>query len=211
MLRPVDWRDILLEAAVFIGGLVAAGIVMMLRKKWPRAMFLIPSMIVLLGPLANPAGVTRQVVGVASPDLLDLVAASLVELGHDRALVVHGEPGMDELSPVGATRVLRVVEGNVSESLVHPSDFGWPEFEAADLAGGEPTENAGRVRRVVGGSEGGAARAAVLLNAAAALWVAGVSEDLPAGVAAARESIDSGSASAAVERLARWRARRREE
>ncbi|MFV1986830.1 MAG: anthranilate phosphoribosyltransferase [Gemmatimonadota bacterium] len=159
----------------------------------------------LLGPLANPAGVRRQVVGVASPDLLDLVAASLRELGHERALVVHGEPGLDELSPLGTTRVLCVEGESVSEMSVHPSDFGWPEFEAADLAGGEPAENAKRVRRVVGGEEGGVARAAVVLNAAAAFWVAGEVDDLAAGVGRAQRSIDSGAALRSLEGLTGWR------
>jgi anthranilate phosphoribosyltransferase len=159
----------------------------------------------LLGPLANPAGVTRQVVGVATPDLLDLVAAALIELGHERALVVHGEPGMDELSPLGPTRVLQVESGSSREFVVHPSDFGWPEFQAADLSGGEPTRNADRVRRVIDGDEGGAARAAVVLNAAAALWVAGQVEDLAAGVAGADRSIDSGAAVRALDRISGWR------
>jgi anthranilate phosphoribosyltransferase len=160
----------------------------------------------LLGPLANPAGVTRQVVGVATPDLLDLVAATLVELGHERALVVHGEPGMDELSPLGTTRVLRVESGSSSEFVVHPFDFGWPEFQAAELSGGGPTENAERVRQVVVGDEGGAARAAVVLNAAAALWVAGQVHDLAAGVAGAERSIDSGAAARVLDRISGWRA-----
>ena len=159
----------------------------------------------LMGPLANPARVRRQVVGVANPDLLDLVAASLRELGYERALVVHGEPGLDELSPLGATRVLRVEGTSVEETNVHPSDFGWPEFDAADLAGGEPAENADRLRGVVGGDEGGAARAAVVLNAAAAFWVAGEVNDLAAGVGRAERSIDSGAARRALERLTRWR------
>jgi anthranilate phosphoribosyltransferase len=158
----------------------------------------------LLGPLANPAGVRRQVVGVASPTLLDLVAASLVELGHERALVVYGEPGLDELSPLGPTRVLEVENGAVRKRTVHPSDFGWPSFDAAELAGGEPDENAQRVRRVIGGEEGGAARAAVVLNAGAAFWAAGLVDGLAEGVAAAESSIDTGAAGSTLAALASW-------
>ena len=158
----------------------------------------------LLGPLANPAGVRRQVVGVASPELLDLVAASLVELGHERALVVHGEPGMDELSPLGTTRAIVVEAGRLEETAVHPSDFGWPRFEPDDLAGGEPRENADRVRRVLGGEEGGAARAAVVLNAAAALWVAALADDLADGVRRAEAAIDSGAAASVLASLTSW-------
>ena len=156
----------------------------------------------LLGPLANPARVRRQVVGVAHPDLLRLVAESLRELGHERALVVHGEPGLDELSPMGPTRVLDLREGEIGEHTVDPSDFGWPPFPATDLAGGDPGENASRVADVIAGEEGGGARAAVVLNAAAALWVAGIAADLSDGVGRAEDAIDDGRARAKLERLA---------
>ncbi|WP_420634218.1 anthranilate phosphoribosyltransferase [Candidatus Palauibacter sp.] len=148
----------------------------------------------LLGPLANPAGVRRQVVGVAHAGLQRLVADALLELGHERALVVHGEPGMDELSPLGPTRVFQVENGTLSEFEVTPSGLGWPDYDPGDLAGGEPAENAERVRRVVCGTEGGAGRAAVVLNAAAAFWVAGTVDTLAEGVAAAERAIDSGAA-----------------
>jgi len=158
----------------------------------------------LLGPLANPARVRRQVVGVATSEPLALVAESLRELDHERALVVHGEPGLDELSPLGTTRILRVEGGRVCEMTIDPSDFGWPRYDPGDLAGGEPDENATRVRRVVSGEEGGGARAAVTLNAAAALWVAGIAEDLQAGVALAEAAIDDGRARATLDELTIW-------
>ena len=101
-----------------------------------RAALGVTTIMNLLGPLANPAGVRRQVVGVAHPDLQRLVADTLLELGHERALVVHGEPGMDELSPLGPTRVFRIENGTLSEFEVAPSDFGWPEYAPSDLAGG---------------------------------------------------------------------------
>ena len=166
-----------------------------------RAALGVTTIMNLLGPLANPAGVRRQIVGVAHPDVQRLVADALLELGHERALVVHGEPGMDELSPLGPTRIFRVENGTLSEFEVAPSDFGWPEHAPADLAGGEPEENAERVRRVIGGGETGAGRAAVVLNAAAAFWAAGAVDTLAAGVAAAEQSIDSGAAEAQLQSL----------
>ena len=171
-----------------------------------RAALGVTTIMNLLGPLANPAGVRRQVVGVAHPRLRRLVADALLELGHERALVVHGEPGMDELSPLGATRVFQVEAGTLSEFEVLPSDFGWPAYDPADLAGGEPAENAARVRRVVSGAEGGAARAAVTLNAAAAFWAAGLADTVAEGVAAAERAIDAGAAHAHLERLQAFRA-----
>ncbi|WP_419949218.1 anthranilate phosphoribosyltransferase [Candidatus Palauibacter sp.] len=170
-----------------------------------RAALGVTTIMNLLGPLANPAGVRRQVVGVAHPDLQRLVADALLELGHERALVVHGEPGMDELSPLGSTRVFQVEAGALTEFDVAPSDFGWPNYDPGDLAGGEPAENAERVRRVVGGMEDGAGRAAVVLNAAAAFWAAGLVDRLADGVAAAERSIDSGAASARLESLQAFR------
>ena len=159
----------------------------------------------LLGPLANPARVRRQVVGVARPDLQPLVARTLLELGHERALVVHGEPGLDELSPVGVTRVVRLEAGELDSFDIHPADFGWPGFDADYLAGGEPDENAARIERILAGEEGGGARAAVCLNAAAALWVAGEVETLEAGVVRAAGAIDGGAAAATLDALRDFR------
>ena len=99
-----------------------------------RAALGVTTIMNLLGPLANPASVRRQVVGVARRDLLELVAESLVELGHERALVVHGAPGMDELSPLGPTAVIQIEAGRSEALEVTPGDFGWPDFDAADLA-----------------------------------------------------------------------------
>ncbi len=155
----------------------------------------------VLGPLTNPARVRRQVVGVAEPALLRLVAEALAELGHERAMVVHGEPGLDELSPLGPTRMLLVEDGRVEERRAEPAAFGWVGLDAAEIAGGSPAENAARIRAVLAGELRGAARAAVVLNAAAAFWAAGKAEDLEEGVAAAEASLDSGAAREALERL----------
>jgi len=157
----------------------------------------------LLGPLTNPARARRQVVGVADPAFIDLVVRALMELGHDRALVVHGEPGLDELSPCGPTRVAELRDGRVSGYEVTPEELGLDPVAPEALAGGEPEENAAVVRAVLTGEEGGAARTAVLINAAAAFQVAGRTDSLADGVAAAAESIDSRAAAAALDRLIR--------
>jgi anthranilate phosphoribosyltransferase len=148
----------------------------------------------LLGPLTNPAGARRQVLGVADPALLGLIVHALRELGHLRALVVHGEPGMDEVSPLGATRVAELVDGEVREYEVTPRSLGLAPCEADDLRGGSPEENAEVIRRVLEGEERGAARAATLANAAAAIYVGGSVASLPEGVVRAMESLDSGAA-----------------
>ena len=157
----------------------------------------------LLGPLANPAGARRQVVGVADPAFLDLVVQGLAELGHERAMVVHGAPGMDEISPCGPTRVAELREGRVTGYEVTPEDFRVERVVPEALAGGEPEENAARVRGVVEGTERGPARSAVLVNAAAAFVVAERTDSLVDGVAAAANAIDSGAAGAVLDKLVR--------
>ncbi len=157
----------------------------------------------LLGPLANPAGARRQVVGVADPAFLDLVVRGLAELGHERAMVVHGAPGMDEVSPCGPTRVAELREGRVSDYEVTPEDFGVEPVAPEALAGGEPEENAAVVRAVAEGAERGPARSAVLVNAAAAFVVADRADSVGEGVAAAARAIDSGAAGDVLDRLVR--------
>lgn len=154
----------------------------------------------ILGPLTNPAGAQRQVIGVADPELIDLVAGSLQELGHIRALIVHGEPGMDEISPSGVTSVAELTESGLTRFEVTPEALGLERADLASLAGGEPSENAVVIERVLGGEQGGA-RTAVLLNAAGALFVGGAVESLEAGVRLAESSIDDGRAAEALERL----------
>ena len=156
----------------------------------------------LLGPLTNPAGARRQVVGVADPAFLELVVRALAELDHERALVVHGEPGLDEISPCGPTHVAELRDGVVSTWQVTPGELGLDEVRPEELAGGEPDENAAVVRAVLGG-KGGAARTAVLINAAAAYYVAGRVGSLAEGVAAAARAIDSGAAATILENLVR--------
>ena len=155
----------------------------------------------LLGPLTSPARVRRQVVGVAEPGLVELIAGALAELGHERALVVHGEPGMDELSPLGPSRGVRLDAGETEAFVYRPEDFGWSGLAADELAGGQPEENARIAREVLQGSRGGAARAAVVLNAGAAFYVAGRCDDLEEGIELARSALDSGAALDTLGRL----------
>lgn len=163
----------------------------------------IPTMMNILGPLANPAGAGRQVVGVADAPRLGLVAAALAALGTRHSMVVHGEPGMDEVSPMGPTRVAEIRGGKVTEWTLDPRDFGLPIATAESLAGGEPAENARRVVDTLEGKERGAPRHAVVLNAAAAIYVAGLTPDLASGIKRAEESIDKGKAAESLRGLAR--------
>ena len=154
----------------------------------------------LLGPLTNPAGASRQVIGVADPRLIPLVAGALAELGHLRALVVHGEPGVDEVSPLGATRVSDLREGSIRTYEVTPESVGLERAGPVGLEGGTPEENAALIELVLAGGVG-AARTAVVLNAAAALLAAGVEEGWPNAVRAAEAAIDDGRAHGALGRL----------
>jgi anthranilate phosphoribosyltransferase len=161
-----------------------------------------PTVMNLLGPLTNPAGARRQVVGVADPDVLELVAGALRELSHEHALVIHGAPGLDELSPLGVTTGFEVRGPTLRPFRLDPADlFGSTPFDPTDLAGGDPADNARLVNAVLRGETGGAARAAVTLNAGAALYLAGATPDLAAGVQRAEATLDAGDGMAALERL----------
>jgi anthranilate phosphoribosyltransferase len=151
----------------------------------------------VLGPLTNPAGARAQVVGVYSPGLVRTIAEVLAMLGAQRAFVVHGAAGIDELSPAGPNLVCEVRDGRVVERTVDPLDLGVPRCSPAELRGGTPQENAAAIREVFAGAAGGA-RDAILLNAAGAIAAGGHADDLREGLAAARDALDSG---AALERL----------
>ena len=155
----------------------------------------------VLGPLTNPAGVKRQLVGVAEPGLVELVVHALQELGHERAFVVFGEAGLDELSPMGPSTVAELKRGRVIESRVSPEDFGLEPCTAEELAGGEPEDNARVILDVLRGEREDGARTAVLLNAGAAIYVADGADSLEEGVRKAKETIDSRAALEALERL----------
>ncbi|TNC63226.1 anthranilate phosphoribosyltransferase [Rubellimicrobium roseum] len=155
----------------------------------------------ILGPLTNPAGVRRQLTGAYAPHLLRPMAETLGRLGSERAWLVHGSDGTDELSIAGSSRVADLHGDQVSEYEIHPEDAGLPVHPFEAILGGTPEHNASAFRALLAG-EHGAYRDAVLLNAAAALVVAGRASSLPDGVDLARESIDSGAARHRVERLA---------
>lgn len=156
----------------------------------------------LLGPLTNPAGARRQMVGVAEPGILWLIVEALRELGHKRALVVHGSPGLDEMSPIGPTQIAELREdGSIMEGMITPGQLGLGTYPAGALAGGSPEENAGVILEVLGGRGPEGAKAAVLLNAAGALYVAGSGDTLGACLALARDGLESGAGARKLEEL----------
>lgn len=154
----------------------------------------------LLGPLTNPAGAARQLVGVPRPELTELVARSLALLGSDRAWVVHGADGLDEISTTGHTKVSECRGGSVNTFYIHPSDFQIPKAAAEDLRGGDAAENAVIARRILSGAPG-APRDIVLLNAGVSLLVAGAAATVADGVRLAAEAIDRGRVSVVLDRL----------
>ena len=156
----------------------------------------------ILGPLTNPAGAKRQLTGAFAPDLIFPMAETLRDLGSEAAWLVHGSDGTDEITIVGTTAVAALTpDGQINGMEIHPEDAGLPTHPFKDILGGTPAENAVAFRALLAG-EKSAYRDAVLLNAAAAILVAGKASDLKQGVEIAAESIDSGAAKAAVEKLA---------
>ncbi|MDO5631420.1 MAG: anthranilate phosphoribosyltransferase [Paracoccus sp. (in: a-proteobacteria)] len=167
----------------------------------PRAELGTRTIFNLLGPLTNPASVRRQLTGAFSRDWLRPMAEVLRDLGSDAAWLVHGGDGTDELSIAGESWVAALDGGKVTEFTLHPEDAGLPVHPFEAIIGGEPSENAAAFRALLDGATG-AYRDAVLLNAAAALVIAGVAADLREGAARAAESIDSGAAKAKLTALA---------
>ena len=161
----------------------------------------VPTIMNLLGPLANPAGVTRQVVGVADVTRAQLVAETLAALGTRHALVLHANVGMDEISPSGSTLVWEVREQAVNTWELDPSRYDLECGDLAGLAGGEPAENASRIERLFSGKADEVVRCAVLLNAAAALYVSANGWSLEDSVGRAEESLASGAAARVLARL----------
>ncbi|MDA1183263.1 MAG: anthranilate phosphoribosyltransferase [Acidobacteria bacterium] len=155
----------------------------------------------LLGPLTNPAGARRQIVGVPRAELTDVLARSLLLLGADRAWVVHGADGLDELSTTGYTKVSECRAGAVHSFYIHPAEFGVAQAALSDLQGGDATQNAEIVRGVLRG-ERGAARDVVVLNAGASLLVAGDAGSVREGIRRASAAIDTGAALATLEKMA---------
>jgi anthranilate phosphoribosyltransferase len=156
----------------------------------------------LLGPLTNPAGATRQIVGVPKPELTELMAHALRLLGTKRAWVVHGAEGIDEISIAGYTKVAECRDGAVHTFYIHPSEFGITKGAAESLKGGDAPTNAAIVRDVLDGRHGGP-RQVVLLNAGVALFVAGAVDSVRGGIARAADAIDSGAARATLDSMVR--------
>ncbi len=156
----------------------------------------------LLGPLTNPAGVCRQVIGVWGPDVQDLVASALAELGARRALVVHSDDGLDEISISAPTRVLEIRDGRViDDRRLAPGDLGIDAADRASLTGGDVSENLRRMRDILSGEEQSAAAEAVAVNAAAALYVAEMADSMAQGLEISRETLRSGAGLAILETL----------
>lgn len=154
----------------------------------------------LLGPLTNPAGASRQIVGVPRSELTELLARALLMLGSARAWVVHGADGIDEISTTGYTKVSECRDGAVHTFYVHPADFGFAKAAPDDLKGGDAAANADIVRGVLDGRRG-APRDVVLLNAGAALFVAGRAQSVSAGAKLAGAAVDSGAARATLDKM----------
>jgi anthranilate phosphoribosyltransferase len=155
----------------------------------------------ILGPLTNPAGALSQMTGVYDPALTEPLAWVLDELGSRGALVVHGHGGLDELTTTGPNRVSRLKDGQVITETLDPQALGLPPAAPADLIGGTPEENAEITRAILAGRETGPRRDVVALNAAATLVAAGRTDDMPAGLKLADESLSSGAALAVLEKF----------
>lgn len=168
----------------------------------PRKEIGIRTVFNILGPLSNPAGARRQLLGVYAPEMVPLMAHVLAGLGSERALVVHGREGLDELSIAGPTLVAELADGQVTTREVTPEETGLRRHPGASLAGGGAAENAGLIRGIFEGRVTGAPRDVVLLNAGGALLASGQAVDLADGVNRARRALDDGSAAETLQRLA---------
>ncbi len=161
----------------------------------------VPTVMNMVGPLANPARAGRQVVGVAEPARLVLLAETLAALGTVRAMVVHGEPGLDEISPLGVTHVIEVRDGRLTPWTLDPREYGVVDVALSELAGGDPTHNAAVIEAVLAGGGSDGARSAVLLNAAAALYVSRDRVSYADCVNETRVAMAAGVGAAALQRL----------
>ena len=202
---PIEVPVPVMEAALREAGIVFMFAPLMhpaMRHVGPvRRELAIPTVMNIVGPLANPARAGRQVVGVADLERAPVLAGALAALGARHALVVHGEPGLDEVSPLGPTHVIEVIDGSTKRWAIHPEEHGFRNVKREDLAGGDPDENARIINDILNGGGPAGARAAVILNAAAAIYVSGRVKSYGEGVAAATKSIDSGEANSVLEKL----------
>ncbi|MHC4156929.1 MAG: anthranilate phosphoribosyltransferase [Planctomycetota bacterium] len=154
----------------------------------------------ILGPLANPAGVTAQVIGVASEALVDRIAECLKILGAKRAMVVHGQ-GMDEISTLGMTRIRRLIDGDITSMELDPADFGISAGSIDELKTGDSIANAKVVRDILEGRETGSRRDIVILNAAAGIIVGNLADDFDAAIEIADKAVKDGKALACLRKL----------
>jgi anthranilate phosphoribosyltransferase len=154
----------------------------------------------ILGPLANPAGVTAQVVGVADGALLDRIAETLKMLGAKRAMVVHGQ-GMDEISTLGVTQIRQLIDGNITSVELNPADFGISGTSIDELKSGDAITNAAVLRDILAGKDKGPRKDIVVLNAAAAIIVARLADDFKQAIEIADTSVSSGKAQECLEKL----------
>jgi anthranilate phosphoribosyltransferase len=161
----------------------------------------VPTVFNLLGPLSNPSGLHRQVLGVADAGLAPTLAAVLAGRGAERAMVVRGHDGLDELTTTTSSTVFEVRDGEIRSFELDPAGLGLARATPGDIRGGDPAANVALAHRVLGG-ERGAHREVVALNAAAALVVGGLADDLRSGLERAFAAIDSGAAAGVLERLA---------
>ena len=195
---PIEVSVPVMEAALRDAGIVFMFAPLMhpaMRHVGPvRRELAIPTVMNIVGPLANPARAGRQVVGVADLERAPVLAGALAALGSIHALVVHGEPGLDEVSPLGPTHVIEVRNGSMNRWTIHPDEHGFKKLSRDDLVGSEPAENARTIERVLDGGGPKGARAAIVLNAAAAVYVSGRVSSYEEGVEAANKAIDSGKA-----------------
>jgi len=166
----------------------------------PRRELGVATIFNFLGPLTNPAGATRQALGVADPRMVDIMVETLHRLGSKRVLAFHGAGGLDELSTAGPSYVVELNEGAIERWTIDPADLGLDPAPIEALAGGTADENAQKIRSVLGG-EAGPPRDVVVLNAAAGLVAAGRAGDMQEGLGEAQRAIDSGEAAKALERL----------
>ena len=205
--------DIALDAARAAAMLADAGMTFLFAPAFHPAMRFVapvrkelgvPTIMNLVGPLANPAGVRRQVIGVADPDRAPVVAGALGRLGVEHALVVHAAVGMDEIAPAGETHVWEIRDSHSTEWTIDADEFGLGGGDLDALAGGEPAENARRIERLLHEpGEDRPGRAAVILNAGAAIYVAGHVASLRDGIACATAVLEEGRAASTLGRLRR--------
>ena len=196
-------------AATMERALADAGIVFMFAPLMHPAMrhvgpvrreLMVPTVLNIVGPLANPAMAGRQVIGVAEDRRVPLLAGALRTLGTRHAMVVHGT-GMDEISPLALTHVVEIREGRVDEWSIDPTSFGYSGLDAGDLAGGAPDTNAAMILDALKGNSSRAVRGALVLNAGAALYVGGLAPSFREGVEAAERGVDAGAGLKGLERL----------